>query len=698
MARRQCHSLLVLSWLVVLSLFAIPSPLWAQEDDPALRKRFVQGVAQSATELESVSFRAKFVSVFTGKEKGASEKTDTRNYEVAIRGTYLLETGVHKDTKNTFFRGRNHDYAFVLERSSDGRRPSLRFIEQIGVDPKVDARIARIEETPRMLALGGFHLWGDPLFRLVESDSFAIERVYAVSSGDKDLVRVEFEQRVHDPGRSFNYQITDGFVVCDPARAWALTEYGGTKSNFMNKCNSVQNVVLEYGEAIGGIPIATKTVRTMSLCYSDADFECDNVMAEDVVRDSDYDTREVLTTEIVSRDVPEAEFYLTHYGLPEPTFRRSWSGTWVWYLLAGIICLVVAIVVRRRRVIGVCVLVLAFTGGEVRSQDDESALCSRFLAAVAKAEKRCRRAPGSILVKAITTTQLSPKTVDADYSPELLAKLRQESANLTKPRIVATSEYAGRSDLQLEMGTRDGFEFVTARNRRYAFHIQRAPELKGYSLQFLQRIGGDPAVDALIDEAALRSVVATRSLAWSMFGKRLWEWIDSPDFKIEGTSEVQSGGETLVRIDFEHLVDEVRPGRPCLSDGYLICDPAADWALREFEASFINPVQGVAVTRQRGSLEYAETTKGLPLPIPETISLSTNWINDAKNTDWTITTLEVISTDVPEEIFYLSHYGLPEPTFRRSWLGTWVWYLAAGIVCLIVAAAIFKRRTARWRW
>ncbi len=351
-------------------------------------------------------------------------------------------------------------------------------------------------------------------------------------------------------------------------------------------------------------------------------------------------------------------------------------------------------VVKVRKVIGVCVLVLVFTGGDAPSQDGDMALRDRFLAAVAKAEKRCRQAPGPVRIKSTTTRQLSPKTIEADYSPEALAKLRKEGGGLTKPKVIAAAEYAGRSDSHLEMGARGGFEYVVARNRRYAFHIQRGPDLKEYSLQFLERVGVDPAVDTQVDEEARRAIVMTRSLAWSMFGKRLWEWVDCPGFKIKAASEIQSGGEALVRIDFEHLVDAVRPGRPCLSNAYLICDPAADWALREFEASFVNPVKGVAVTRQRGSLDYGKPDERLSFPIPETVSLSTAWIDDAKSTDWTVTRLEVISTDVPEEVFYSSHYGLPEPNINQGWFGAWVWYLVAGGVCLVVLAMILKRRRA----
>ncbi len=199
----------------------------------------------------------------------------------------------------------------------------------------MDARIAGMEEVPRAFVLGAFYLWSDPLARLIESDSFSIQRVYAVTSGDRELARVEFEHLVDDPARGLKYRVTDGFLVCDPAKQWALTEYGGTKHNSINKFTSASTAVLEYGETINEIPIATKTTRTMSAL------------------DSGYRSESALTAEIISRDVPQEEFYLSHYGLPEPTFRRSWLGPWVWYLIAGVVCLVVsAMILKRRRVAG----------------------------------------------------------------------------------------------------------------------------------------------------------------------------------------------------------------------------------------------------------------------------------------------------------------------------------------------------------
>jgi len=207
----------------------------------------------------------------------------------------------------------------------------MQFVEQLGVDPVIDANIADMEEIPRAIVLAPFYLWTDPLSRLIESNSFSIIRAYPITSGTNELVRVEFEYLVEEPAPKGKYRVTDGFLICDPAREWVLLEYGGTNYNFGNKYTSLHNALLEYRESIGEIPIATKVTRTMSS------------------PDNDYQTESVMVVEITNRDVPEEEFYLSYYGLPEPNFERSWLGTWGWYLIGGIGCIVVGAITIRWR-------------------------------------------------------------------------------------------------------------------------------------------------------------------------------------------------------------------------------------------------------------------------------------------------------------------------------------------------------------
>lgn len=308
--------------------------LWAQEDDPALRERFLTGISQTARKLEALSFRAQCQYTSVNKGTEAAGKIDARHYEIAIRGAYGLETGRNKNTGTVFFRVRNGSYAFALDRSAKGERTSLQFVEEVGIDPSIDAEIAKREEVPRAMALAGYYLWTEPLYRVVQSDSFSIKRTYHVTSGTNELVRIEFEYLLDDPAREMKERFTDGFLVCDPARQWALTECGATHYNFINKYTAVLTRALEYGEAIGEMPIATKITQTARS------------------PDDKYQRESVITLQITGRDVPEEEFYLTHYGLPEPNFGRNWFGTWGWYLSGGILCIVIGMLLIRRRKAG----------------------------------------------------------------------------------------------------------------------------------------------------------------------------------------------------------------------------------------------------------------------------------------------------------------------------------------------------------
>jgi len=48
---------------------------------------------------------------------------------------------------------------------------------------------------------------------------------------------------------------------------------------------------------------------------------------------------------VPGRDV----FYLSGYGLPEPNFGGVWYGTWVWYLVIGVVCIVIARLIMRQQ-------------------------------------------------------------------------------------------------------------------------------------------------------------------------------------------------------------------------------------------------------------------------------------------------------------------------------------------------------------
>ena len=156
----------------------------------------------------------------------------------------------------------------------------------------------------------------------------------AAPSEDNEFVRVEFDYSIDDPLQNRKERNTDGFLVCDPTRQWIVKEYGAGFLNLNDNAAATRRIVLEHDDEIDAMPIATKI--TVSFARNDMDYTSETVM----------------NLTVTARDLPQEELYLSYYGLPEPNFRRSWFGTWGWYLIGGVGCIVVGVILVRRRKTG----------------------------------------------------------------------------------------------------------------------------------------------------------------------------------------------------------------------------------------------------------------------------------------------------------------------------------------------------------
>lgn len=328
-------------WMLLLGNAALD----AQGEDPQLRARFLEGVRQTARKLDQVSAHAKGVNTqdFAAVSKKARadlaefnkkrrpeqridpDKARTRTFECAIRGSFTLEKTKRREGGDRVM-AKNDAYAFAIGRSPGIASYGLEFLERLHADPATDRRIEEQETPPRGSILAAWYVQRYPLSRLVESPWFKIKRVSAVRSEGQDLVRVDFDHLVDGPDRKRDW-LSDAFLVCDPARDWALKEYGGTMSE-----GAVRRVTIEFGELVSGFPIPSRfTFLTSSS------------------NDPETISRNASTLEILRRDVPKEEFYLSHYALPEPNFERGWLGPWVWYLMGGIAFVVIGTILATRR-------------------------------------------------------------------------------------------------------------------------------------------------------------------------------------------------------------------------------------------------------------------------------------------------------------------------------------------------------------
>lgn len=329
---------MILRLTLCFSLLAT-NALWAQHVDTALRDQFLDGVGQTEKKVAqlSVRVRCEYTRGFewVSDEVAATLKRanqnplekETRSYEVVIQGASTAMSGASgRDLKSVL--AKNDDYAFHIDRSGAVNRYTLRFLEWNGEDPSADRRIREMDAQARLLPLCTWYVVGHTISHFVNSPLFDIKSISLMKSDDSrgsGLVRVDFEHLVDDPARRAEESLSNGYLVCDPSRGWALREYCATLASGV-----VYHVEIEFGNSVEGFPIPKEMIRTTT-------------------KEGVSSRRMVAKFQLVNTSISDDEFHLRHYGLPEPTFRRGWLGAWVWYLLAAVTCIGASLFLLRRR-------------------------------------------------------------------------------------------------------------------------------------------------------------------------------------------------------------------------------------------------------------------------------------------------------------------------------------------------------------
>ena len=240
-----------------------------------------------------------------------------------------------------------------------------------------------------------------------------------------------------------------------------------------------------------------------------------------------------------------------------------------------------------------------------------------------------------------------------------------------------------------EVTEEEGLRRWKVRNPRYAFSLTRGTRTKSYSLGWLAQYGANRKETETIDyEAAKGNALAFG--AFCVYGRFVWDRARDPGFEITAISTSDTDEGERVRVEFRYTPADSETGpikKIALENGYLVCDPSNHWRLCEY-----GRIAGLG--GERIVLDCIPDREAVAPILLKHVSTRRTSAGELSKYRQEITCVESMFEDVSEEEFYLSHYGLPEPTFRGSWLGAWVWYLIAGIVCLVVSARILKRRRA----
>ncbi len=262
-----------------------------------------------------------------------------------------------------------------------------------------------------------------------------------------------------------------------------------------------------------------------------------------------------------------------------------------------------------------------------------------------------------------------------------------------------TSRFAlhnGQYLLETSVDAKTQIETVKGINPRYAFAVAKSPGQPNYSL--LKVISkADTDLTARVTTASM-AITTDSSLfhGYVVEGWRLWDMIDDPGFKFVSIERLAEGDDTLVKATYQ--LNPQRPpttivDRPAV--GYFICKPAAQWAIVELYIKDKDSEPNCLLK----TIELGEEIGGLPTsakvwrssPNPSPSVFSPERAKHFKPLVHYAMTGS-IDTSVLEEVFFLSHYELPEPKFPSVWFKPWLWMSGVGIFVAIVVTYRLRRR------
>ncbi len=308
----------------------------AEGVDQATRARFINAVEETrqllassefsaelnirhVKDYESISAKKRAELIAAGRNPDALE---TEAFRFMVSGGMSLETG-SKLPQAEYVNALNDVYAFRIGRPAQDATYSIEGLERRGENLDADRKIQEIVNDGRALAVGSWYINQEPLHVVVGGPLFHFVDVREVEWNGRNAVRVDFERP-----DSQNVMLDFGlsYFICDIARKWAIVEYELKVGK-----SATQHVDITLGEVIHGFPVPSRILRRMT--------------------GDDKETVRRLTSDVtlLRTPVPDIEFQLTHYGLPEPVFTPPGSSRWFWFLGVGAAFIAIGFLVHKRR-------------------------------------------------------------------------------------------------------------------------------------------------------------------------------------------------------------------------------------------------------------------------------------------------------------------------------------------------------------
>jgi hypothetical protein len=275
-----------------------------------------------------VSFRKIYTT--TPKSSGSfpPQFPDVAHFDIRKNGDLMVSTlrrtgkwpdGKRMDGLNVY--GINSRYAFELGKTSPNDDSFL----------LADFQRASDEIRRKVHAHGehgfgfAFEVNGESLSKFIKDPNVTILDVRGVQRDGREMAQMEYTQQLKK--RDQQNGVEHGSVVLDPEHFWCVREYHSDLPD-----NNFDGIV-EYGEDVDGFPILRREQDTTT--YKDGMFTGKLVITYE------FDN-------LVHRDIPESEFTLSAFDLPEMQLpgEQKPPTLWRWLISIGIAFSVMAVLLR----------------------------------------------------------------------------------------------------------------------------------------------------------------------------------------------------------------------------------------------------------------------------------------------------------------------------------------------------------------
>ena len=242
---------------------------------------------------------------------------------------FLVQGLVDGSPPNTegLVMGINDRYGFELRRQTPTAPWTVVQIDgdlsngmKFGLGSPPDEAVIYWSTCPTTLALIPYFSWGG-----IKDPNFTLNKVTSVTRNERQAVKVEFAYR--SPADKPRIPSLNGWVLYDPQRFWVIHEYNVQVEWTSSGVKASTVATYEYEVTADGLPIPKQVIQRFT-----------PVGGVDRESRFEFDLKE--------SNVPENDFTLSAFGLPEPTSIHRPIPWYLWAALAGGICLSLAVLFR----------------------------------------------------------------------------------------------------------------------------------------------------------------------------------------------------------------------------------------------------------------------------------------------------------------------------------------------------------------